>query len=207
MSEKNSRDLTSLEYVVIGLIGMEPQSGYSIVSYFDEGMYSWSASPGSIYPILKRLEKQGIITGQLEMEYETRPRKVYTLTSLGEKLLDDWLREVPKVRPFYEQREMALLRFQFMESRLKLPEVIQWLENYLDVIRVTDAHRQVVHAGVLAAMDEYGLGSVHKQLVLEATIMEINAMRTWLEMSIARLRAIAIQTGEFKSISPGSGQF
>src|SRR5262245_34359669 len=98
--DTNKRGLTALEYVVLGLVGMEPQSGYSIVNYFEEGMYSWSASPGSIYPMLKRLEQQGIIDGELIMEHETRPRKIYRLSALGESLLDDWLREVPKMRPF-----------------------------------------------------------------------------------------------------------
>jgi DNA-binding PadR family transcriptional regulator len=59
------RELTTLEYVVIGLIGYEPQSGYSIVSYFEDRDSSWSASPGSIYPMLKRLEKLGVIDGAL----------------------------------------------------------------------------------------------------------------------------------------------
>ncbi|MEJ2364796.1 MAG: PAS domain S-box protein, partial [Deltaproteobacteria bacterium] len=41
----------------MGLISMEPQSGYSIISTFESGRYRWSGSPGSVYPILKRLEK------------------------------------------------------------------------------------------------------------------------------------------------------
>jgi DNA-binding PadR family transcriptional regulator len=51
------RELTTLEYIVLGLISLQPQSGYDVVSYFESGAYSWSASPGSIYPMLKRLEK------------------------------------------------------------------------------------------------------------------------------------------------------
>ncbi|MEO1443748.1 MAG: PadR family transcriptional regulator, partial [Chloroflexota bacterium] len=83
-----TRELTTLEYIVLGLISIEPQTGYSIVNYFDEDSYnSWSASPGSVYPMLKRLEKQGMIEGELDIEHETRPRKVYTLTEDGEDSL------------------------------------------------------------------------------------------------------------------------
>jgi PadR family transcriptional regulator PadR len=85
------RELTTLEYIVLGLISLQPQSGYDVVSYFESGAYSWSASPGSIYPMLKRLEKQRVILGELEIQYETRPRKVYHLQESGAKLLDAWL--------------------------------------------------------------------------------------------------------------------
>ncbi len=45
------------------------------------------------------------------MEYETRPRKVYRLTQLGEGLLDAWLRLVPRMRPYYQEREIAMWRY------------------------------------------------------------------------------------------------
>ena len=92
MIDKQSRELTTLEYTILGLLGMQPQTGYTILSTFESGAYRWSASAGSIYPVLKRLEKQGIVTSKLEVVHEARPRKVYTLLPAGEQLLDDWLR-------------------------------------------------------------------------------------------------------------------
>jgi len=84
MASQSGRELTTLEYVVLGLISLHPQSGYSIINYFSpRGVYSWNASPGTIYPILKRLEKQGIIDGKLELEPMTRQRKTYTLSKSG----------------------------------------------------------------------------------------------------------------------------
>lgn len=200
MSEKPQRDLTALEYIVIGLISMEPQSGYSVINYFEEGQYSWSASPGSIYPMLKRLEKSGMIEGTLEIESETRQRKMYSLTEIGEALLDDWLREIPKMRPFYEQRELAMLRFQFMENRFNIAQIVEWLNGYLDTVRLTDAHRLSYQEALIAALQETGKGSIHRQLLMESTMMELNTMRTWLEMARARLTAVGIQTGEFRTV-------
>jgi DNA-binding PadR family transcriptional regulator len=197
---KPQRDLTSLEYIVLGLIGMEAQSGYSIINYFEEGQYSWSASPGSIYPMLTRLEKSGVIEGVLEVESETRQRKIYHLTRLGETLLDDWLRDIPKMRPFYEQRELAMLRFQFMETRFNIAQIVEWLDGYLDTVRLTDAHRLSYQDALLQALTDAGKGSIHKQLLMEATMMELNMLRTWLEMARARLTAVGIQTGEYRAV-------
>jgi DNA-binding PadR family transcriptional regulator len=182
------RELTTLEYFVLGLVGLAPQSGYDIVSTFESDSYSWSASPGSVYPMLKRLEAAGMITGELEMEYETRPRKVYTLTNEGAAALDEWLREIPKMRPFYQEREIALLRFQFMERRLPTVEIVTWLNGYLDAVRyatsVSEAYIEPIKKMMVDEPDTY---SLHSQLLMEAYIMEINTLRTWLELARNRL--------------------
>jgi DNA-binding PadR family transcriptional regulator len=182
------RELTTLEYFVLGLVGLSPQSGYDIVSTFESDAYSWSASPGSVYPMLKRLETAGMIVGELEMEYETRPRKVYTLTNEGAAALDDWLREIPKMRPFYQEREIALLRFQFMERRLSTAEIVTWLNGYLDAVRYATSVSETYIEPIKKVMaDEPNTFSLHSQLLMEAYIMEINTLRTWLELARNRL--------------------
>ncbi len=200
MDTKSPRALTNLEYIVLGLIGLQPQTGYDIVQYFEEGQYSWSASPGSIYPILKRLENQDMLEGLIEAEHEARPRKVYHLTELGGTFLDAWLRLVPRMRPFYEQRELGLLRFQFMEARFTVQETIEWLDGYLDTLRVADAHRKVYQEAVLSALTEMGKTSTYRQIILEAAMMEQNNLRLWLEMARTRMIALAHQTGEFRAV-------
>src|SRR5512139_2925387 len=130
MSNESTKTLTTLEYVILGLIGTEPQSGYSLITTFESGIFRWSASPGSIYPTLKRLEQAGIIAGRLEMTYETRPRKMYTLTPGGESLLDEWLRAPLSRNEVGEMRDIDLLKFLFAEKRLTREETLTWLDDY-----------------------------------------------------------------------------
>jgi DNA-binding PadR family transcriptional regulator len=195
-----ARALTTLEYVVLGLIGLAPQTGYAIVNYFEEGMYSWSASPGSIYPMLRRLETSGVILGEIEVEHALRPRKRYRLSAEGEALLDAWLAEVPRMRPFYEQREIAMLKFRFMEARFTIRQALTWVNNYLDTLRVADAHRASYTEAMLAALHEHGKATVYNQLILEGVTMDQAALRAWLESARERLTALAVQTGEFPSL-------
>jgi DNA-binding PadR family transcriptional regulator len=196
MSDEIEFDLSNQEYLVMGLIGMAPQSGYTIINYFEDDVYRWSASPGSVYPMLKRLEKQKLVAGELEMVHETRPRKIYTLTPLGERVLDSWLRQPPDMPPLHENREMALLKFLFMEKRLPLEEIVYWLKNYQDSLDMYDYGRRLFNTQSLKALEEYNLSIVHLQLVLEATIMEVNTVRTWIQMALARLEAEARRNGE-----------
>jgi DNA-binding PadR family transcriptional regulator len=200
MTKEIVRDLTHQEYVVLGLISIAPQSGYSIITYFEQGLYRWSASPGSIYPILKRLEKARLIGGELEMIHETRPRKIYTLTPGGGEVLDEWLRQPPEFPPLSERREITLLKFLFMEGRLKKDEILRWLDNYLESLRIYDYGRRLYHEGTLAALKELDQVSVHRQLVMEASLMELNAHRTWLELARTRIDAEIRHTGEFDAV-------
>ncbi len=183
MSNEASRTLTTLEYVVLGLIGMEPQSGYSLITFFEAGVYRWSASPGSIYPMLKRLEQQGIIAGRLEMEYETRPRKMYTLTSLGESLLDEWLRAPLTSTEIGQERDIVLLKFLFAEKRLTRAEVIAWLDAYE---KATDTYIMMAN---MQRDPKAKVWSVHQQLLIEQSLMELEMQRSWIQMALKRLDA------------------
>lgn len=182
MSTPKNRDLTTLEYIVLGLIGLRPQSGYSILSQFDTALSSWSASPGSIYPMLKRLEKNGVIEGEIEMTYETRPRKVYQLTASGTALLDDWLRLTPEVQPVFQAREIALWRFLFLEQRFSRAEVITWLTAYREQVTA-------VAEALATSADQEAAQSLHQRLAGQAVAMELAALQHWLDAALAALRA------------------
>ncbi|MDZ4763435.1 MAG: PadR family transcriptional regulator [Chloroflexota bacterium] len=200
MTSGAKQKLTALEYVVLGLIGMKPQSGYSIINYLEAGLSGYSASPGSVYPILKRLEAASVIDGLLESEHETRQRRIYTLTMHGGLLLDAWLRDVPKASPIFEERELGMWRFQFMEARLAHDEVIRWLDEYLDAIRIFDYGKRQFYDRTRDQMNVVGQHSTHQELIMESVLMELNTLRTWLEMARARLMMRARATGEMPKV-------
>ncbi len=177
------RDLTTLEHIVLGLIAEEPQSGYSIISALESGSQRWSASPGAIYPILKRLEAQGCITGELELVYETRPRKMYTLTEYGAEQLDQWLRASLPSSEILDERDIVLVKFLFMEKRLPRADVMAWLENYERLTNAFDPGSRVFRG---AFGDD--APSLHQQLIHESTMMELNMQRTWIQMARRRLQ-------------------
>src|SRR5262245_17145628 len=122
-----SRELTTLEFVILGFLGVKPKSGYDIMNDLQTGVYRASASTGSVYPILKRLEKLGLITSTIEAVYETRPRKVHSLLPAGEQILDDWLRRPPTMAEVIEEYDIAMHKFLVSEFRLSREEVLNWL--------------------------------------------------------------------------------
>lgn len=177
------RELTTLEHIVLGLIAREPQSGYSIISLLETGSHRWSASPGAIYPILKRLEKQKCITGELELVYETRPRKMYTLTAHGAVLLDQWLRAPLSWTEIMDERDVVMIKFLFMEQRLPRETVITWLDDYEAMTNEYDPGQRTFLSPAEEPL------TLHQELIHEATMMELNMLRTWIQMARRRLHS------------------
>lgn len=63
----------------------EPQYGYSLVSILSEK--GIEVEPGTLYPLLRRLEKQGLLKSEWDTN-ETRPRKYYVLSMMGKEVFD-----------------------------------------------------------------------------------------------------------------------
>jgi DNA-binding PadR family transcriptional regulator len=61
----------------------EPQYGYSLLQSLEgKGV---NIDTGTLYPLLRRLEKQEILTSEWETK-GTKPRKYYVLNDLGKKV-------------------------------------------------------------------------------------------------------------------------
>src|SRR5947209_17424390 len=84
----------TLRYIILGLLGARPMSGYDIKQAFDRALASyWNAGNSQIYTTLKSLSQAGLVESEVIVQ-TTRPnRKVYRLTTTGEKELEEWLVE------------------------------------------------------------------------------------------------------------------
>jgi DNA-binding PadR family transcriptional regulator len=182
MSHESDRDLTVLEYMVLGLISIHPQSGYSIITTFESGLYRWSPSPGSVYPTLKRLEKQELLGSELEVIHETRPRKMYSLTPLGEAVLDEWLRRPLSIHEVKTERDIVLKKFLFIEKRFTHQEIVAWLDNYE---QETEACQMTLE--IPSDPELRNLATIHHELIAKAIKMEMEMQRKWIKMARRRL--------------------
>jgi PadR family transcriptional regulator PadR len=80
-----------LELCVLVILGKKDCYGYEMV---DEISRSISISEGTIYPLLKRMKKEGLVSSYLKESSDGPPRKYYKLTALGkekkDKLVIEW---------------------------------------------------------------------------------------------------------------------
>jgi len=60
-----------------------PQYGYSLLRVLEDS--GFTVEPGTLYPLLRRLEKQGLLDSSWDTS-ESRPRRYYHLSEEGEKI-------------------------------------------------------------------------------------------------------------------------
>ena len=111
--KRGDMELSATAKVILGMLAMRPRTGYEIKSFVDDSArFFWAASYGQIYPELKRLEKNGFVTGKDEPTGGRR-RTVYSLTPAGRQALRAWHRKPAEV---HELRDEGLLKLFFASA-------------------------------------------------------------------------------------------
>jgi DNA-binding PadR family transcriptional regulator len=125
MAEK---PFTPLAGALLGLLHDMPLSGYALRKLFlTTPIGHFSDSPGSIYPALRRLERDGLIAGTIENPKSLRPRQVFRVTPAGRARLKAWL-STPVTREMVDDdRGVFLLRFVFMPTAIGIAATLRFL--------------------------------------------------------------------------------
>ena len=86
------RILSELEGVFLGVVAKrQPCTAYRVRSELKQAPSShWQASAGSVYPLLKRLEAEGLVETTTD-ENDGRGRKLLKVTSRGKMSLKAWV--------------------------------------------------------------------------------------------------------------------
>lgn len=81
----------SFRYVVLGLLALQPMSGYDIKRFL-AGL-SWltgSPSGGSLYPLLRTLRQEQLVAVETALGLDRPPKKIYSITEAGKQVLEAW---------------------------------------------------------------------------------------------------------------------
>jgi DNA-binding PadR family transcriptional regulator len=167
----------AIEHAVLGLLSIEPRHGYELAKEFSPDTVLGDIvhlESGMLYAYLKKLERQGWVSAELEAQ-EARPaRKVFALTEAGQEALQSWLSEpVDKTRDI--RLEFLLKLYLLYQTQ---PERSAQLVEEQQVIC-----RQFIESletQINEETDEF------RTLVLEMRLAQNRALAQWLE----RVRAI-----------------
>ena len=135
---------------LLGLLTLGPLSGYQIRQLIEESIGNfWTESFGQIYPTLKRMAADGLVTVE-ESQDGKRVKKTYSLTGLGERHLREWLAMPVSVQV---PRNELLLKL-FFGDRAELEDVRRLVETRRELLadrlgRLRAIEQQIssVHAG------------------------------------------------------------
>ncbi len=176
--------LTSFEYILLGMVGMAPSSGYDLKRHFAAtplGVYQ--PSSGALYPALRRLTHKGLVRAQDPASKPGQParrRRVYELTPAGQAAHAAWLRA--PIDPDTVSRDLGLhlMRFVMMEHVLTREEVLIFLQDLSAALAAFTAQLE----RYTAAAD---LPGRHPHLALDHGLAVHHASLRWAQNTIAEL--------------------
>ena len=82
-----------LEVCVLQLIGQQARYGYELTTMLAQSGAALAASEGTLYPLLRRLQRDGYVEATWQESRDGPPRKYYHLSPTGEHLLKALLAE------------------------------------------------------------------------------------------------------------------
>jgi PadR family transcriptional regulator, regulatory protein AphA len=169
-----------LSHALIGLLAVEPRSGYELAKAFDAhlGRYAWQAGHTSIYPELTKLAGRGLI----EVTHEgARGSRTYAATDAGHAELRSWLmapERGAKVRNEYVLRMFLLSALDPADALVVLRRVAAESEGgEAELRRVREANGP----GVPPGPDGFG------QLAAEFGLRQYQAVHEWALWAIDQL--------------------
>ena len=125
-----SNDISTLTLAILGLIDREPCSAYDVRQVFKTTpMGHFSASPGAIYPALKRLEGDGWVSGRVANANTLRPKRVYRLTKKGRRVLTERLSQKITRDDVTRNLDDVILRFVFINKLLERGQIVDLLNQ------------------------------------------------------------------------------
>lgn len=165
--------LTSFEHVLLGMIFMEPASGYDLKRRFATSpMGVYQPSSGALYPALDRLERRGLLhSAALRPAAGGRPRRVYQLTPDGRQAHLGWVREPVRPATVAQDLGMHLLRFVMMADALPADDVLAFLASLRAALATFVATLEQASLGPdVATSQAAGLAVAHGLAVYRASL-------------------------------------
>ena len=81
----------------------DPLYGYEITKNIDSGLAgTFRMGQGALYPVLRSLEKSGLLSSRVEPSVSGPPRRYYRITGMGSETLGNWTEMWIKTRDFVD---------------------------------------------------------------------------------------------------------
>jgi DNA-binding PadR family transcriptional regulator len=174
----------SVRYAVLGLISQKPRHGYETRAAFEAlvgGDGNWEVKPAQIYTTLERLEQAGLVARSSDLgEGEEPSRRIYQITPEGEQALETWFSE-GEITDHQRDKFFIKLMVGLISGRANPARLIQIQRTLLF---------QELHAATVQREAYDPATEIAQILLLDKTIMHLEADLRWLDMTETRLEAI-----------------
>ena len=173
----------SVRNAILGLLAQKPRHGYELHAAFSAvvGESTWDVKPAQIYTTLERLEEAGLVQTKSDLGEGRQPdRRIYAITRDGREALKEWFEEgVPTEHQrdeFYVKLMIGLVSGEADPSRVIQTQRARLYQELHDATAHRDQHDPHIEMAQI--------------LLIDKTIMHLEADLRWLDMIEMRLETI-----------------
>ncbi|MGP3534187.1 PadR family transcriptional regulator [Microbacterium sp. RD1] len=133
----------SLQYAILGVLDARSMSGYELTRMFESSArWVWSAPQSQIYPLLRKLEGEGLVQGEDQVRGEKMRRVQYSITEDGRHALREWLRSPMDTPTIRDPQLLQALFFDMIEPAEADDVLAHQIEDLRTLIAQWEAHRE-----------------------------------------------------------------
>ncbi len=182
MAKRSSSGMEAL----LGLLTVEPMSGYDLRQTIQTSIgHFWSESFGQIYPNLKALAAEGLVTAKTERQKGKPDRQVYSITRKGRDRLGAWLAVAPQ--PGIARNELLLKIFFGVQAS---PEIlIGYVEREAECSRRLLGLLEQVEREIMSQSQQYP-DAPYWRMTARFGQLEMEARARWAEETLAELKRL-----------------
>ncbi len=176
----------SVRNAILGLLSQSPRHGYMLRTAFEAlvgGKDIWDVKPAQIYTTLARLEESGLVRQEGVDQAAGPEKRIYAITPEGKKELDSWFAEGVQ-----EERQRDEF---FVKLMLSLDA------EGADPGSVIQAQRGTLYQELHDLTARRNAADPRRELatiiLLDKTLMHVEADLRWLDMVEARLEEMGRQ--------------
>lgn len=178
------------KYAVLGLLSITPCSGYDLKKFSDMSIsHFWNENYGHIYPVLRSLEAEGMVTKQSRQTQGRPPKQVYHITEKGSSFLKEWLLKPAEYHPPRFELLLKLFLAQDLpvsnvrEKLLRDREInMRHLETFRGIeqmLRTSEPYRSQKALPLWLATLDYGKRNAHAAIEwCDETLRTLGAEKT-----------------------------
>ena len=116
-----------LRSAILGLLSWKPSSGYDLKRIIsDSDIFYWSGNNNQIYKSLLELQKEGLVSYQVQLQESLPAKKIYSITAQGLSALHRSLLAEPQVPELHKSFLIQLAWAEILSDE----EILSLLEKY-----------------------------------------------------------------------------
>jgi DNA-binding PadR family transcriptional regulator len=185
----------SVRHALLALLSEGPKYGLQLRNEFEARTGDvWPLNVGQVYTTLQRLERDGLV--ESDREVEEGPHKDFRITASGERELTAWLQTPPEaVQP---PRDELLIKVLVASQ---VPGV-----DVQEVVQVHRRHLVELMQRYTAVKADADADDLPLALVVDAELFRLEAAVRWLDAAETRLRDRPVASSRVPSRAPVPGR-